>query len=230
MIEYKATQNNIPEEFENVFELKIPDIHGYQRQYVIEKPEEEPEEKQKEENVPVQETVPEETVVVVQKEQPTPTEETPKIVRGKIQYAQGVDIGTMADVVEELAKAGINFKVTSGKRSQVYKTKNSRHLVGEAIDIVPINGETFDSMREKIKKNSALKEFFKQRKLGILEEINEDALRKTGGTGKHFHIGTDKKLAKRFETLYAKFGIKLPKLEHFSNTGPRGLKRKSQAE
>lgn len=238
MIEYKPTENNISEEFENFFELKIPDVEGYQRQYIIEKPDtvDRPveEARTEEESTSVQETVPEETVVTVKNDEPTIKtvikEETPKIKRGTIQYAQSIDVGTMGDVVEELAKAGISFKVTSGKRTKTYKTKNSRHHTGEAIDIIPINGETFDSMRDKIKNNATLKEFFKKRKLGILEEINENTLKKTGGTGKHFHIGTDTNLAKNFESAYGKLGIKLPKLEHFSNNTPRGLKRKGQVE
>ena len=68
---------------------------------------------------------------------------------------QGMDLGHMNDLLQEAAKYGIFFRVTSGVRPGA-KTKQGRtsyHALGQAIDITPIQGETYADLKHKIKSN-----------------------------------------------------------------------------
>lgn len=91
-------------------------------------------------------------------------------------------------------KEGINVKITSGKRPAGRAGragKKSHHVYGNAVDIVPGKGETFDSIREKMLNSTAVRSFFKENGIGILEETTKSIMNRTGATGAHFHIGPD---------------------------------------
>ena len=71
------------------------------------------------------------------------------------------DIGNMQPVLDQLEKAGIKVRVTSGKRAAGEAGdagSKSHHVHGNAIDIVPGEGETWDTMIAKIKSNNELKQ------------------------------------------------------------------------
>lgn len=91
-------------------------------------------------------------------------------------------------------RAGINIRVTSGKRKPgaVGKAGNrSYHVHGNACDIVPGQGETFDSIRRKMKQHPEILQFFYENGLGVIDETIPENMKRTGATGPHFHIGPD---------------------------------------
>ena len=92
-------------------------------------------------------------------------------------------------------KHGINITVTSGKRAAGAAGKagaKSHHVGGNAVDIVPGKGETFESIKQKMLSNPEIQQFFSDKGLGVLDETSPDVMKKTGATGQHFHIGPDK--------------------------------------
>lgn len=115
---------------------------------------------------------------------------------GTIIIPDNINIGnsTIKGFIDVARRAGINFKVTSGYRPGGMTTSGfqSWHARdgGNALDIVPIN-QTFDQLKEQIQDSPEVLQYLRDNKLGILEETNEEILKKTGGTGYHFHIGGD---------------------------------------
>nr|DAF63663.1 MAG TPA: peptidase [Podoviridae sp. ctz6O13] len=92
-------------------------------------------------------------------------------------------------------KHGINITVTSGKRAAGAAGKagkRSHHVGGNAVDIVPGKGETFESIKRKMLGNSEIQQFFSDNGLGVIDETSPNTMKKTGATGQHFHIGPDK--------------------------------------
>ena len=125
----------------------------------------------------------------------------------------GIDVGNMKHVLDKLADAGISVRVTSGRRDAGKAGKagsKSYHITGNAIDIVPGKGETFESIRQKIKNNPKLLQYFRDNKIGIIDETNEETMRRTGATGAHWHIGPDRLALSGFETMFAKQGGNIP--------------------
>lgn len=125
----------------------------------------------------------------------------------------GIDVGNMKHVLDKLVDAGISIKVTSGKREAGKAGKagsKSYHITGNAVDIVPGKGETFESMREKIKNNPELLKYFRDNKIGIIDETTEETMKLTGATGAHWHIGPDRLALSGFETMFAKQGGNIP--------------------
>lgn len=167
-------------------------------------------------NKPVQETVQAKTV-----SRPTKSNTTASIIispaskkseKGTITL-NGIDVGNMKHVLDKLVDAGISIKVTSGKREAGKAGKagsKSYHITGNAVDIVPGKGETFESMREKIKNNPELLKYFRDNKIGIIDETTEETMKLTGATGAHWHIGPDRLALSGFETMFAKQGGNIP--------------------
>lgn len=165
---------------------------------------------------PVQETVQAKTV-----SRPTKSNTTASITispaskkseKGTITL-NGIDVGNMKHVLDKLADAGISVRVTSGRRDAGKAGKagsKSYHITGNAIDIVPGKGETFESIRQKIKSNPKLLQYFRDNKIGIIDETNEETMRRTGATGAHWHIGPDRLALSGFETMFAKQGGNIP--------------------
>ena len=167
-------------------------------------------------NKPVQETVQAKTVSRTVRSNPTtsitisPTSK--KSEKGTITL-NGIDVGNMKHVLDKLVDAGISIKVTSGKREAGKAGKagsKSYHITGNAVDIVPGKGETFESMREKIKNNPELLKYFRDNKIGIIDETTEETMKLTGATGAHWHIGPDRLALSGFETMFAKQGGNIP--------------------
>lgn len=186
MITYRPTYN-MPISDQNL-EYEIPRFQGYKKQFSPQPVE-----------GPKEETQVKEPVV----------EETPTIKRGTITYNKGVNVGNMQHILDRLADAGISVRVTSGLRkagAAGKAGKKSHHVYGNAVDIVPDNGETWDSMDQKIKSNPELIAYFRNNGFGILDETNPEIMRRTGATGKHWHVGYDKSAIDEFNTRYAKRG------------------------
>ena len=93
-----------------------------------------------------------------------------------------------------LKQEGINARITSGYRENAKTSsgKTSHHATrGGAYDIVPTDGD-FEKLRKEIYGNPRIIAWMKNKGWGILEETNPDILKKTGGTGYHWHFGPDK--------------------------------------
>lgn len=98
------------------------------------------------------------------------------------------------EIKELFDKAGINVRVTSGKRKAGAvgrASARSHHVGGNAVDIVPGNGETFESIKRKMTQHPEILQFFYENGLGVIDETTAATMKKTGATGKHFHIGPD---------------------------------------
>lgn len=100
------------------------------------------------------------------------------------------DLKTLLDMFNT---ASIKVKVTSGFRKDAVtkQGKQSHHATGNAMDIVPEDGN-FIALKQAIKTNPEISAFMKEKGLGVIDETTADMLAKTGGTGAHFHIGPDK--------------------------------------
>ena len=88
-------------------------------------------------------------------------------------------------------------KTKSGKQSNHNKLDEHGHPM--AYDIQPlVNGKVdksdsaFANLRSILANNQDVKEWFRMRDWGILDETTPQMMAKTGATGKHFHIGPDR--------------------------------------
>ena len=88
-------------------------------------------------------------------------------------------------------------KTKSGKQSNHNKLDEHGHPM--AYDIQPlVNGKVdksdsaFANLRNILANNQDVKEWFRMRDWGILDETTSQMMAKTGATGKHFHIGPDR--------------------------------------
>ena len=88
-------------------------------------------------------------------------------------------------------------KTKSGKQSNHNKLDEHGHPM--AYDIQPlVNGKVdksdsaFANLRNTLANNQDVKERFRMRNWGILDETTPQMMAKTGATGKHFHIGPDR--------------------------------------
>ena len=123
---------------------------------------------------------------------------------GLVVYKQkGIDIGNMQELIDIMVDEGIRFRITSGNRPGA-KTKDgnpSHHGYGNALDITPVEGETWNDLISQMKESPRFITYMKEHGLGILDERSQEMLAKTGGTGAHFHIGPDKIAQTQFKYL-----------------------------
>ena len=120
---------------------------------------------------------------------------------------KGSDKAVNEGLLDAFANAGLNVVVTSGARSAAqqsrFKTKGSRHLHGQAIDIVPGQGTTFEDIEYALHNDPGLYTFMLDNNLGYYDETPRTAegrahMAKTGASGPHFHFGRDTRLASSF--------------------------------
>ena len=122
--------------------------------------------------------------------------EQPKIEKqkGTVSYKyKDLDVGNMQELIDLMVDEGISFRVTSGNRPGA-KTKSgnpSHHGSGDALDITPIEGQTWDDLIAQMKASPNFIKYMNEHGLGILDERSKDVQIKTGATGEHFHIGPD---------------------------------------
>lgn len=105
------------------------------------------------------------------------------------------------DLATAIKNSGLDkyIRITSGFRDHnVGKagSKSNHRRKNEfghsmAYDIAPVNGQTFESMYQAIKGNETFQSWLKGNGFNINDETTAEALAKTGGTGKHYHIGPD---------------------------------------
>ena len=122
--------------------------------------------------------------------------EQPKIEKqkGRVSYKyKDLDVGNMQELIDLMVDEGMSFRVTSGNRPGA-KTKSgnpSHHGSGDALDITPIEGQTWDDLIAQMKASPKFIKYMNEHGLGILDERSKDVQAKTGATGEHFHIGPD---------------------------------------
>lgn len=132
----------------------------------------------------------------------TPTTSS-KVAGNHVFKHQNMNVGNMQALLDEAAKHGISFRVTSGVRpgSRTKSGNVSWHASGNAIDVTPIAGQTYDDLRQAIRNNPAFVKWMQDRGYGIYEEITSDVMARTGATGKHWHIGKDKVAIKGLQNM-----------------------------
>lgn len=115
---------------------------------------------------------------------------------GNITIREGVDYvnidPNLKDILSELSNRGVSFEITSAKSDSGHST-NSRHYTGEAVDIVPAKGETFDFLLANIRRHPDIIRKFQDAGYGLLDETKGGG---QGWTGAHLHVGRDSKLDK----------------------------------
>ena len=107
---------------------------------------------------------------------------------------QGMNLGHMDALLQEAAKYGIFFRVTSGVRTgaKTKQGKTSYHALGQAIDITPIQGETYADLKYKIKNSPGFVKWMQDHGYGIFDETTPEVMKRTGASGAHWHIGKDR--------------------------------------
>lgn len=129
----------------------------------------------------------------------------PKVPKGQIMYkTQNMDVGNMGEFIEVAKRNGISFMVTSGHRpgAKTSSGRPSHHGAGNAIDIVPIPGQTFEDIIEQMRNAPELLAWMRAHKIGMLDERSRAVLAKTKGTGAHFHIGPDNSAIADFKKFF----------------------------
>lgn len=119
---------------------------------------------------------------------------------------------TTKDLQTMLNEQGLDkyIRITSGFRdhnvgkagNKSNHRKKNKHGHSMAYDIAPAQGETFDSIFQKMKENPAMQQWLSQNGFNINDETDAATLKRTGGTGAHFHIGPDK-----FNIRKAQYGL-----------------------
>lgn len=131
---------------------------------------------------------------------------TPSVekVLGNVEYkTSNMDVGNMQELIDLMKDEGISFRITSGHRPGA-KTKSgklSHHDTGNALDITPASGQTWDDLIAQMKKSSRFIEYMKSHGFGILDERGDAMQKRTGATGAHFHIGPDQIARTQFKYL-----------------------------
>ena len=122
--------------------------------------------------------------------------------------------GNLAEEIKQLFKdTGIKAKITSAKRNPGTAGNagsRSHHVYGNAVDIIPTGDETFETLKRKLLTNPKAVQFFYENGLGILDETDSNTMALTGATGKHFHIGPDRKARNtwlKWTNLYENYGL-----------------------
>ncbi len=114
----------------------------------------------------------------------------PTVTRGTTQFKhENIDVGNMRELLDKFEEAGISVRVTSGNENRRTKQgKQSRHSVGDAIDITPVEGETYTDLRKKIMNSPDLLAYMRNNQIGIIDETDPLIKARTGATGDHWHI------------------------------------------
>lgn len=125
---------------------------------------------------------------------------------------------TSMDLQTILNQSGLNSKIriTSGYREKNINPNSNHGKKNEyghsmAYDIVPI-GISFDEMYKLLKGNDLVNKWLFANGFNINDETSAETLKKTHGTGAHYHIGPDK-----FNIKTAKNGLKF---EYYESVGP----------
>lgn len=105
----------------------------------------------------------------------------------------------------ELTEVFPSIRLTSGRREKKEGQSFSHHHHGDAIDIGREHSDVYEYLTNTREGLSLMNKYG----LGILDETDPEILKKTGGTGPHYHIGKDKGLVARTTNRLTNFeGVK----------------------
>ena len=127
------------------------------------------------------------------------------IIKGKHQYkTSDIDPGNMKEFLDLAESEGVSFRITSGTRKNATTSSGnvSNHAIGNAVDITPLDGQSWDELIQAIKSSPKLLAYMKDKKMRILDERSPEMLTKTGGTGAHFHISFGKTEGKSADEFF----------------------------
>lgn len=119
-----------------------------------------------------------------------------------------------------LKQQGIDFTVTSSYRPNAVTKlghKSNHSIEGGAYDIKPVNGKSFEDLKEQIYSNPTIVQWMNDHGWGIIEETTPEVMAKTGATGKHWHFGPDSMGVQNFKRRLEEYNNKIEK-------GEQGLK------
>lgn len=99
---------------------------------------------------------------------------------------------------------GIPVRITSLERPGATTSNGSvsRHHHGKAMDVVPINGD-FVALRRLILTDPEVINMMNNLGIGYIDETEEEMLKKTKGSGPHFHFGDDQWAVKHYQSQLA---------------------------
>lgn len=146
----------------------------------------------------------------------TQSQSTTPVTRQRGQHifkTPDIQVGEMQGLLDAFADAGISLRITSGTRpgARTKQGKQSWHALGRALDVTPVEGQTFEDLAEAIRNSPDLVAYMKEHGYGIYDETTPEALSRTKGTGAHWHLGPDQNAIKGLETiLKGKQGLKIP--------------------
>lgn len=128
-------------------------------------------------------------------------------------YTRGLSndfLGLLEQIKSHPDIAGM-FQITSGYRpgSRTKSGNVSWHASGNALDIIPTKGYTFDQLRQALIQYPDVVQYMQSKGIGILDETSPEMMIKTGATGKHFHIGKDKSAIQGLQVILNKYGIQV---------------------
>lgn len=137
--------------------------------------------------------------------------------RGSV-VSDNINLGNMQWFKDLLEEEGINGRITSGLRpgAKTSTGKTSHHATGDALDLVAADGEDLNDLYDAMLKNTKIIKALQNRGYGVLRETTDGVLKRTGGTGYHYHIGKDQSAVEDLNRglqglgpLFAKRGTKL---------------------
>lgn len=108
-----------------------------------------------------------------------------------------------------------DIRLTSGKRDKAGSARHSHHHTGNAIDFGRENYQVYNYL---LNDKEGL-ELMVNYGYGIIDETDPEMLKKTGGTGPHFHIGPDSNFKKTPIDRLANFDKAEP-VQSFYETNP----------
>lgn len=158
----------------------------------------------------------ENTPIITQSQSTTSTSSTAPATRPRGKHVfktSDIDVGEMQGLLDAFADAGISLRITSGTRPGAHTAqgKLSNHAIGRALDVTPIEGQTFEDLAEQIRNSPELIKYMREHGYGIYDETTPEVLAKTKGTGAHWHLGPDGNAILGLETiLKGKQGLKIP--------------------
>ena len=102
-----------------------------------------------------------------------------------------------------LENKGIPVRITSIERPGA-RTSNgamSHHSSGKAMDVVPVDNN-FEKLQNVLTTDPDVIGFMNMLGIGFIDETTEEMLRRTGGTGPHYHFGPDKLAIKHYQSFF----------------------------
>ena len=126
------------------------------------------------------------------------------ILDGREVELSGMELN--AESLRQLAsmfeQKGVPVRITSLERPGAVTSNGSTsyHALGKAMDIVPVDND-FNKLRELMITDPDVIAAMDALGLGFIDETSQEMLRRTGGTGPHFHVAPDRLAIQHYQSL-----------------------------